>query len=57
MISLALSEALQDPKVSKILENTKASKEILVLQMFFTILQNDPSRAYYGYTHVALVFF
>jgi protein pelota len=34
------------------LEDTKASREVRILETFFKTLQNDASRAYYGEKHV-----
>jgi protein pelota len=48
----ALQEALQSPSVSLKLADTKAAKEVKILESFYKTLDADPSRAFYGYKHV-----
>ena len=43
-----LVEVLSDPAVLTRLADTKASGEVKSLQDFYTNLQNDPDRAFYG---------
>lgn len=42
-------EVLQDPAISAKLSDTKAAAEVKALEDFYTMLQNDPNRAFYGY--------
>ncbi|KAH3870789.1 protein pelota-like [Dreissena polymorpha] len=44
----SLQEVLQDPSVSTKLADTKATSEVKALDDFYQMLQNDPSRAFYG---------
>jgi protein pelota len=48
----ALQEVLSDPAIQRQLSDTKYSKEIKALEEFFTQLNNDPDRAFYGFKHV-----
>ncbi|ELU07778.1 hypothetical protein CAPTEDRAFT_18454 [Capitella teleta] len=50
----ALKEVLQDPSVSARLADTKALGEARALDDFYSMLQNDPNRAFYGLKHVEL---
>ncbi|XP_076346165.1 pelota mRNA surveillance and ribosome rescue factor isoform X4 [Tachypleus tridentatus] len=43
---------LQDPVVQNKLSDTKAAGEVKVLECFYTILQTEPDRAFYGIKHV-----
>jgi len=43
-----ITEVLQDPSMSSKLADTKATGEVRVLDDFYQMLQNDPSRAFYG---------
>ncbi|KAJ3127844.1 hypothetical protein HK098_005738 [Nowakowskiella sp. JEL0407] len=49
----ALQEVLQDPTVQNQLSDTKFSREVQTITRFYQMLGNDPSRAFYGYDHVA----
>lgn len=49
----ALNEVLADPKVAMRLSNTKASKEVRILEDFMRMLNDDPDRAFYGPDHVS----
>lgn len=44
----SLREVLDDPAVSSKLADTKAASEVKALDDFYMMLQNDPSRAFYG---------
>ncbi|CAG7897512.1 unnamed protein product [Brassica rapa] len=44
----SLGEVLSDPKVMKMIQDTKASKEVNALRDFFTMFEKDPYRACYG---------
>ena len=48
----ALQEILADPAIQSRLADTKYAKEVRALDEFFTMLNNDPDRAYYGWDHV-----
>merc|ERR1712002_905527 len=48
----SLQEILSDPAVSSRLSDTKATSEVRALQTFYTMLQNEPDRAFYGIDHV-----
>ncbi|CAH8316066.1 unnamed protein product [Eruca vesicaria subsp. sativa] len=48
----SLGEVLSDPKVMKMIQDTKASKEVNALRDFFTMFDKDPYRACYGPKHV-----
>ncbi len=48
----SLSEVLQDSAVSARLADTKAQSEVRALEDFYSMLQNDPNRAFYGVKHV-----
>jgi len=48
----SLQEVLSDPAVSSRLSDTKATSEVRALQTFYTMLQNEPDRAFYGIDHV-----
>ncbi|XP_031553957.1 protein pelota homolog [Actinia tenebrosa] len=48
----ALKEILSDPSIASRLADTKASSEVKSLDTFYTTLQNEPDRAYYGVRHV-----
>ncbi|XP_044173942.1 protein pelota homolog [Acropora millepora] len=48
----ALKEVLSDPTVTARLAETKAAGEVKALDTFFSVLQTEPDRAYYGIHHV-----
>ncbi|GAB6030084.1 hypothetical protein CHUAL_005763 [Chamberlinius hualienensis] len=48
----SLKEILADPTVSLKLSDTKAAGEVKALETFHMMLQTEPSRAFYGMTHV-----
>ncbi|CAN8017044.1 unnamed protein product [Ixodes persulcatus] len=48
----SLREILQDPGVQSKLSDTKAAGEVKALDQFYQVLQNEPSRAFYGTKHV-----
>uniref|UniRef100_T1J2J3 Protein pelota homolog n=1 Tax=Strigamia maritima TaxID=126957 RepID=T1J2J3_STRMM len=48
----ALGEILSDPAVTSKLSDTKAAGEVRALDTFYTMLQNEPSKAFYGLKHV-----
>lgn len=39
---------LADPAVVSRISDTKAASEVRALELFYTILQTDPERAFYG---------
>ncbi|KAK9873137.1 hypothetical protein WA026_021372 [Henosepilachna vigintioctopunctata] len=48
----SLREALQDPAVLNKISDTKAAGEVKALETFYTTLQTEPSRAFYGKKHI-----
>lgn len=48
----SLREVLADPAVTAKLSDTKAAGEVKALGTFYTMLQNEPSKAFYGLKHV-----
>lgn len=48
----SLQEVLSDPAVCNRLSDTKATSEVRALESFYTMLQNEPDRAFYGIDHV-----
>ncbi|XP_044731714.1 protein pelota [Chrysoperla carnea] len=48
----SLKEVLQDPAVLARISDTKASSEVRALETFYTMLQTDPAKAFYGKKHV-----
>jgi len=48
----SLQEVLSDPSVASRLSDTKATSEVRALASFYTMLQNEPDRAFYGIDHV-----
>lgn len=50
----SLKEVLQDPAVTAKISDTKAAGEVKALEQFYTILQCEPAKAFYGKKHVQL---
>ncbi|KXJ21899.1 protein pelota homolog [Exaiptasia diaphana] len=48
----ALKEILSDSSIASRLADTKASSEVKALDTFYSTLQNEPDKAYYGIGHV-----
>jgi protein pelota len=48
----SLKEVLQDPAVLVKMSDTKAAGEVKRLEAFYTMLQCEPARAFYGKKHV-----
>lgn len=48
----SIDELLSNPTVLSRIENTRAYDEIRTLDEFYTILNDEPDKAYYGYIHV-----
>lgn len=48
----SLKEVLQDPSVMTKMSDTKAAGEVKRLEAFYTMLQCEPARAFYGKKHV-----
>ncbi|CAG9797710.1 unnamed protein product [Chironomus riparius] len=48
----SLKEVLQDPAVVAKMSDTKAAGEVKRLETFYTMLQCEPARAFYGKKHV-----
>jgi protein pelota len=49
-----LSALLKDPTVLSQIEETKTAKDVQSLNKFFSALQENPDKAFYGYKHVLL---
>ncbi|KAK4875247.1 hypothetical protein RN001_011669 [Aquatica leii] len=47
----SLKEVLQDPAVVNKISDTKAAGEVKVLESFYTMLQCEPAKAFYGKKH------
>lgn len=52
MTDALLSEVLQDPAVIAKMSDTKAAGEVKVLEQFYSMLQTEPAKAFYGKKHV-----
>jgi len=48
----SLREVLTDPSVIAKMADTKASSEVRALEAFYTMLQTEPAKAFYGTKHV-----
>ena len=48
----ALEEVFADPAIAKRIEDTKVVKEVAILHKFMRMMDTDPDKAYYGYSHV-----
>ncbi|XP_018579916.1 protein pelota [Anoplophora glabripennis] len=48
----SLKEVLQDPAVMAKISDTKAAGEVKALETFYTMLQCEPARAFYGKKHI-----
>ncbi|CAG9585244.1 unnamed protein product [Danaus chrysippus] len=48
----SLKEVLQEPSVINKISDTKAASEVKLLESFYTMLQLEPAKAYYGKKHV-----
>lgn len=48
----SLKEILQDPAVVAKMSDTKAAGEVRALEQFYTMLQCEPAKAFYGKKHV-----
>ncbi len=48
----ALEEVFSDPAITKKIEDTKVVKEVAILNQFMRMMDTDPDKAYYGYSHV-----
>jgi len=49
----ALEDVFGDPAIMAQMTETKVAKEVDALNSFMRMMDTDPDRAYYGYTHVA----
>lgn len=49
---LGIPEVLQDPVVLNKMSDTKALSEVKSLEAFYTMLQCEPAKAFYGLKHV-----
>lgn len=50
--NLIFTEVLQDPAVIAKMSDTKAAGEVKALENFYTTLQCEPAKAFYGKKHV-----
>ncbi|KAJ2551338.1 Translation factor pelota [Coemansia sp. RSA 1933] len=48
----ALEEVMRDPQIKARLADTKSAQDARVLDSFYQMLNNDPDRAFYGYSDV-----
>ncbi|XP_059057029.1 protein pelota [Achroia grisella] len=48
----SLKEVLQEPAVISKISDTKAASEVKLLESFYTMLQLEPAKAFYGKKHV-----
>lgn len=48
----SLKEVLQDPAVISKIADTKAAGEVKALEQFYTTLQMEPAKAFYGKKHI-----
>ncbi|KAJ2952950.1 hypothetical protein O0L34_g7322 [Tuta absoluta] len=48
----SLKEVLQEPAVMAKISDTKAASEVKLLENFYTMLQMEPAKAFYGKKHV-----
>lgn len=51
-ILLMCLEVLMDPAVTAKMTDTKALGEVKALESFYTMLQTEPAKAFYGIKHV-----
>lgn len=51
-VFVIVTEVLADPAVVSRISDTKAAGEVRALETFYTTLQMDPARAFYGKKHV-----
>ena len=49
----ALEDVFADPVVMIKMDDTKVAREVTVLQQFMRMMDTDPDRAFYGFTHVS----
>ncbi|XP_037816849.1 protein pelota [Lucilia sericata] len=50
----ALKEVLQEPAVMSKISDTKAAGEVKALEQFYTMLQCEPAKAFYGKKHILM---
>ncbi|XP_047527642.1 protein pelota [Vanessa atalanta] len=48
----SLKEVLQEPSVLNKISDTKAASEVKLLESFYTMLQLEPAKAFYGKKHI-----
>lgn len=53
MFFFYIVEVLQDPHVLSKMSDTKAAGEVKALEQFYTTLQLEPAKAFYGKKHVS----
>lgn len=49
---ICVTEVLQEPAVMNKISDTKAASEVKLLESFYTMLQLEPAKAFYGKKHV-----
>lgn len=47
-----VTEVLQEPAVMAKISDTKAASEVKLLESFYTMLQLEPAKAFYGKKHI-----
>lgn len=52
LLFIILIEVLQDPTVVNKISDTKAAGEVKAMETFYTTLQCEPAKAFYGKKHV-----
>lgn len=52
VVCIFFAEVLQDPGVINKISDTKAAGEVKALEHFYTTLQCEPAKAFYGKKHV-----
>jgi protein pelota len=52
MFCYGIVEVLMDPAVISKMADTKASSEVRALESFYTMLETEPTKAFYGAKHV-----
>lgn len=49
----ALDDVFSDPAIMSRMTETKVAKEVIVLNSFMRMIDKEPDKAFYGYSHVA----
>ena len=48
----AIDEVLADPNIANLISDTKVARDVKVLEKFLRMLDDEPSKAWYGFKHV-----